>query len=502
MNRKLMVLAVAGALSAPGLALAQASTVQIYGTFTYGPEIRSAGGGDATGFAAATGSSVRHIGTAAGAATAGASNLGGGYIPAGGLVPNFSSRTATTGSGSNWGLRGREDLGRGMYAGFQIETSIQGDALGPVSGTGSGTFASYRNTGVWLGTPIGEFGSGLWDTPYAMLMNTSGVHGQIYGNSSTSASAQIYGGLPFASTTYSGQPILQTCNVGTTTFLGTTAKGCFASVTTFSRRQGTTVWYQSPNWSGFRVRANYKVNHGDSTSDTASTTTSGVTTPNSLKTNIWGLSGTYTNGPLFVGVGYERHDDLAAFGIRTWGGTAGTPMILGTTAAGGAGIIAQFVPANITGSDAHAWNINARYTFGGGFSGGIYYERTDWGFSYGTSVTGAAPAASNVTSLDKRAYRLDVAYQTGPHTIGLMYNKAQDIGGQTIGLGFNGSNTGTQSWLLGYGYSFSKRTSLFGYWNQVTNDTNAQSAGIVFNGLAPAVGGDPRYYGVGLRHTF
>jgi predicted porin len=121
--------------------------------------------------------------------------------------------------------------------------------------------------------------------------------------------------------------------------------GCFASVTTFSRRQGTTVWYQSPNWSGFRARGQYKVNHGDSTSDTA--------TPNSLKTSIWGLSGTYTSGPLFVGVGYEKHNDLAAFGVRNFLGSGATAsMILGTDSAGS--VRSQFQSASLIGSDAHA----------------------------------------------------------------------------------------------------------------------------------------------------
>jgi predicted porin len=175
-------------------------------------------------------------------------------------------------------------------------------------------------------------------------------------------------------------------------------------------------------------------------------------------------------------------------------------MILGQDGAGTN--IAQFASANMTGSDAHAWNINARYTFPMGFSGGIYYEQTKWNWQYGTSIAGAAPAISNVTSLDKNAYRLDVAYQTGPHTVGLMYNVAQDVGGSTLGAGFNGTGTGIRSWQLAYGYSFSRRTSAFAYYNQVTNDTNASSTGIVFNGLAPAVGGDPKYYGVGLRHTF
>jgi predicted porin len=385
-----------------------------------------------------------------------------------------------------------------MYAGFQIETSIQGDALAPISGTASGTAATYRNTGVWLGTPIGEFGSGMWDTPYAMLMNATGVHGQIYGNSSTSAAAAIFGGLPFAATTYSGQPIGQTCAPGSATpavFTGTTAAGCFASVTTFSRRQGTTIWYQSPNWSGFSLRGQYKVNHGDSTNDAAS--------PDSLKTSIWGISGTYTNGPIFVGVGFERHNDLAAFGIRNFAGTGATSgMVLGIDSAGTPR--AGFQSGNLTGSDAHAWNINARYTFAMGLQLGVYYERLNYGFDYApvAAPAGTATWNANVTDLDKTAYRLDAAYRTGPHTIGLMWNKAQDIGGSTIANGFNGSDTGIQSWQLGYAYSFSKRTSAFAYYNQVTNDRNAQSAGIVFNGLTPAVGGDPRYYGVGLRHTF
>jgi predicted porin len=137
-----------------------------------------------------------------------------------------------------------------------------------------------------------------------------------------------------------------------------------------------------------------------------------------------------------------------------------------------------------------------------GFQAGVYYERLNWGFSYAPSAAVPVVALSNVTELDKTAYRLDVAWRTGPHQIGLMYNKAQDIGGATLGLGFNGSNTGIHSWMLAYGYSFSRRTSAFAYWDQVTNDRNARAAGIVFNGLTPAVGGDPRYYGVGLRHAF
>jgi hypothetical protein len=36
----------------------------------------------------------------------------------------------------------------------------------------------------------------------------------------------------------------------------------------------------------------------------------------------------------------------------------------------------------------------------------------------------------------------------------------------------------------------------------VDNDENARASGIVFGGIGPSAGGDPKYYGVGLRHLF
>ena len=57
-------------------------------------------------------------------------------------------------------------------------------------------------------------------------------------------------------------------------------------------------------------------------------------------------------------------------------------------------------------------------------------------------------------------------------------------------------------WILGYAYSLSKRSSVFAYGTFVDNDQNARANGIVFGGIGPNAGGDPKYYGVGLRHLF
>ena len=86
----------------------------------------------------------------------------------------------------------------------------------------------------------------------------------------------------------------------------------------------------------------------------------------------------------------------------------------------------------------------------------------------------------------------------------IRYAKARNMEGSVAGAGnsFNGDATGATGWIFGYGYNLSKRTSLNLYHVRITNDTNARYVGIVFGGLSPHAGGDPRYTGVGLRHTF
>lgn len=98
MNKKLMAVAVAGALAAPAVALAQASNVTIYGRANLGIDNVSATG-----------------------ATAASSD--------------FKSRTRVWDQGSRLGVRGEENLGGGMKAVFTIESGINID-------TGSGIGAN------------------------------------------------------------------------------------------------------------------------------------------------------------------------------------------------------------------------------------------------------------------------------------------------------------------------------------------------------------------------
>ncbi len=125
MNKKLIALAVVGAVFAPAVMAQTANPVTLYGRAYVGLESVKADGGSAVPI----GSRLR------------VSNLG----------------------PSMFGIRGTEDLGDGLKAFFQMETQFtldQNDAAGAAS-----TFAT-RNSGVGLQGGFGSVLLGRWDTPF------------------------------------------------------------------------------------------------------------------------------------------------------------------------------------------------------------------------------------------------------------------------------------------------------------------------------------------------
>ncbi len=124
MNKKLMAIAVAGALGAPAAAFAQASNYQIYGRGNAGLDNWQAKG------------------SAAGAAG------------------DFKSRWRVYDSGSRLGVRGSEDLGGGMKALFVIESGVNldngsGNGQSNTANPSTGTLAS-RDSYVGLGGNWGD----------------------------------------------------------------------------------------------------------------------------------------------------------------------------------------------------------------------------------------------------------------------------------------------------------------------------------------------------------
>jgi predicted porin len=523
MQKKVMAVAVATALAAPAAVLAQGSSVQIYGAISIAIEGAQAKGADTNGAPGQTLPGSTQFGAAVGGSTFRGGNTGGGYVAIGSTTPGVNEplRSRTQAAGSNFGLRGREDLGNGLYMGFQAEAAIQLGGITPASGPSSGTFASWRNSGLWLGGRWGEVGLGIWDSPFNMNQTTGAGHAAYANASTTFAAGLLGGGLASAAGTISAQDVGQWCGQN---FSAQSAGNCIQWAASFHRRVGNSIWYQSPTWAGFRGRVQYGATGGA----TSNATNDSANFPSQVKPSLWGVGVSYTLGGLFAGVGWELHNDYFTSAVRNMGTNAAITNAAGTRCATGSAAAVQAfdlggnplaaagqsatigcIPVGsatangIRDDDSTAWNVNLRYTFPFGLSIGGYYEWVRWRMNYGNNPgTSVATGIGNVERVSRNAWRLDAAYQLGAHTFGLQYARGDDFSGTLQGASFNGDNTAVNGWILGYAYSLSKRSSVFAYGTWINNETNARFNGIVFNGIGPNAGGDPRYIGVGLRHLF
>ena len=320
MQKKLLAVAVLSAFS--GVAAAQSANVTLYGTIIQNVEYAGTSGGDATAANAAgagTGSSFRSAPLPAAVAT----TLGGtrNAFTATGVNAAFLSNAGVADqggrfrfnpAGSNFGLRGTEDLGNGLSAWFQIELSANFGSNPPTGGSNEGRAPTMRNTAVGLrSTTWGTALFGVWDTPFNTMGNALNANARISG-ASTNASANLLGGNVIAQGAVSGQATASWC----TAALASTAAGCANFGMNFDRRERSTIQWWSPNWNGFEARAAYNV-----TQDGGGITVNNQAgNRNALKQSIWDLTLSYTNGPLFVGYAYERQNDTLATAARTFGG--------------------------------------------------------------------------------------------------------------------------------------------------------------------------------------
>jgi len=220
MNKKLIALAVAGACVAPAAMAQTANPVTLYGRVY------------------ATLESVE---------------------AKGGATP-VVRRNRVSDQASMFGIRGTEDLGGGLKAFFQLETSFRPDS-------NDSTFAG-RNSGVGLQGGWGSVLLGRWDTPFKV----------------TTIAVDPYGDLTLG---------------GITAALSGSGVGGVQGQ--FDRREQNNVQYWSPTWAGIAVRLSYAANE-------ARTAT---TNPRSN-----GASITWTGGPVYVGYAYHQFKDIA-FGSVT-----------------------------------------------------------------------------------------------------------------------------------------------------------------------------------------
>jgi predicted porin len=172
---------------------------------------------------------------------------------------DFEQRYSVDSYNTRVGLRGREDLGGGVSAIWQIEQRVQID-------TGASDFWANRDSFVGLASNFGTLRVGRFDT----------IHND-YGNVTN------FFGIK------SGHFISSTSLI--------TDSGLGGGGTGFDTRRSNAVKYETPEFAGFQAGITYgpdelKGNPG-----------------RTIDADLWSFAAKYSIGPLYLSVQYEMHND-------------------------------------------------------------------------------------------------------------------------------------------------------------------------------------------------
>jgi predicted porin len=462
MQKKLLTMAVAGALAAPGLALAQAS-VEVYGTLypTFGRAKYDSG---------FTERDMR-ASTGVWAPNTAATNIG---------VPSVSKFDVQAPS-SNFGVRGRESVGAGLTAWFQVEQNapLEREATQAV-------VVASRNSAAGFQGGFGNVFVGQWTTPWADMDSLWAI-GQV---SVFGPVTSLIGRRETTGTSPNPANLInKACNTNLIPPGGTGAPNanatpqCDAVVAnggvghSFWRRASDMIRYTSPTFGGATFDIMYQVpEHKTVGIDNGSTV--------SAEPSMWSSSIKWTGmgGRARVGVAYDRHKDFTSIGNNDTG-----------------------------------WAVKGGFNFGV-VDVGLAYEREKYKcalFPFNATTGNFAAGAANLLNqpalcngpgdVEAKQYAIALSVPVGLGAIKGFWAKAPDMTG-AIGVG----QTGAKMWGVGYEHRFSKRTSLGAEWAKIDNNRNAQFTwtGMPPNQLdtgtsnTPVGGSDVTWIFVGMTHRF
>lgn len=355
-------------------------------------------------------------------------------------------------SGNRFGIRGREDLGGGMFAEFVLENGFGLDSgAGGLSGNnnpittatpaGAQQPAQYRIFGrearVSLGGNFGRVSFGRLYTPgFYFLLNTDPMTLGFYG----------------ATGAFTG--------VGLT---GTAGQNNVAGSSLDQVRWDNSIEYLTPNFGGFTGRFTYSSDFTQNGTTIAGNTGEGLSTgagvaPATNKAGrAWAAGGRFQQGPIDVHAVYHSFN-------------------------------ADFIgsPANV--------NVNASnraYGIGGSFDFGV--ARAFAGYFIVDPI-------ANFAFNKQTSYWLGAQARLGPGTLHAIYARA------TIDALNNAADPKSTTFGVAYQYPLSRRTNVYASFGTVRNNsvgnfglgTSQSTAAVTPN----AVGSDPRGIAVGVRHQF
>jgi predicted porin len=366
---------------------------------------------------------------------------------------NVGARNRVTQNSSNLGFRGTERLTGDLFAFFQVESGVAVDS-------GGSTIAS-RNTGAGFKGAWGTAFLGQWDTPYKTL---SGAVDPMYFTGIT------YSGALIGTPGFGVGPV----TIGAPATSGDGRTFANAANASFERRQGNSIQYWSPNFSGVTLRVAYSVDEAK-TSKSASVT---QVDPSILSTSI-----EYSPGGVYFAYAYESHSDY--FGLD-----ALVPAAQATPVAAAAG-------SPSASSRDRGEKFVARIKLGG-TQVGVLAERLRYAKSQGSAAPGA------FSRYERQAYAVTLVQSVGAAgTLRGLIGKARDgTCATTDGSACDTSGLGARQVSVGYSYSFSRRTDLYAFYTNVANGTRGNYQFANGAGLGAAPGATSTGFVLGMRHTF
>ena len=448
MNKKVLVAAVAAALTAPA-AFAQ-SSVTIGGTVNIlWDNVRASGntGGDVQG---GTNNSLK------------------------------SADRVRDGNGSNIRFTVIEDLGGGTSAFVQVESAVIGNSdtradnvgnLGASQGPSAGSQVwGNRNSGVGIRSKTaGRFLIGVWDVHYHEHYSID--PSWIPGNSAWST-------------------------LSLTQNFGSGFNGGYNAAT--GTRYSNVIRWDSPVWSGFSLSVAY------------ARPTDGAPINNSVdirdgkRNRVWNFAPRYESGGLTVQYSYLSDRDanhnatVSLAGTNMFGGATVSAVMKVTSNRLGA----RYKFANGLGIGA-LWDSSKLSNSTTVAAASIGIKRNVWAFPLSYDTGNHHVMATWARARDWRGQLGGTGVgSVTPVTLGVAA-----IGGCTAasgclgGLNF-GADTGANFFSLGYMYNLSQRTNVSVGYARTRNDALVRYDQFANSTGNTAVGADPRSVSLGLRHTF
>lgn len=338
MNKKVIALAVAGALALPLAAKAQTANVTMYGTFRLALESTD----------------LKDVGR-------------------NNHIDSWSSR---------WGIRGIESLGGGLNGIFQLELGVNLDNPGnAVFDAGTAIRAqplSIREAWAGLNGGFGtiKMGSGL--TPYDDVL---GMDHLLLANGFEGLTTLGGGASP--SISRSGNFTNYESSVAVTGSSASSGVGCQNS-TNYDARYGASIRYDSPNFNGLVFETQFAF-LGENTTG--------------YKCKGWDSAVIYQNGPIEAAITYARHIDFQQYDGGAWRGHAAYNF--GVVKVLGAYERMNYTGNNGSNGDATAryYSIGAQVPIGPGLISAQYHNRNKGVTTSATAVTELAQGGGKAYSL-------------------------------------------------------------------------------------------------------